>query len=66
MMMLMMMMMMMMMMTVVVTHCNALVADDSREATPHVSLVLTMRAILCLLSDHSAVTDRSRFVILSV
>ena len=37
---------------IIVTHCYTLVADNSREATLHVSLVLTTKAFLCLLEKH--------------
>ena len=44
----------------------ALVADDSREATLHVSLVLEIRAYLCLLNKQITVTDGPCIIILPV
>ena len=50
----------------VLSQCKstyALVADDSREATLHASLVLEVEASLCLLNKRITVTDRSCVVI---
>ena len=44
----------------------AVVANDSREATLHVSLVLEIKAYLCLLNKQITVTDRPCIIILPV